>query len=154
MELLTGEFKVTLDEKGRISLPAPLRRILNESKLKLTQCQYDKCLRLFPNNEYTTLLEEIRSNTNIFTKKDRDFRRRFFNSYDVEIDKAGRIPIIQGCREFAGLSRDCVVLGQGEYIEIWNEERYSQYLLDSEDDYLAASEELGDKLKNIRSVGG
>jgi DNA-binding transcriptional regulator/RsmH inhibitor MraZ len=41
-----------------------------------------------------------------------------------------------------------MVLGQGEYIEIWDDERYRLYLADSEDDYVAASEKLGNKLKN------
>jgi len=148
MELLTGEYSVTLDEKGRISLPAQLRRILDDEKLTLTQCDYDSCLWLFPTSEYTDLLKQYSKNTNLLTKKDRDFRRRLFNSHPIEIDKAGRIPIIQGYRDFAGLTKDCVVLGQGDYIEIWDEERYRKYLSESKEDFFIASEELGSKLKN------
>jgi len=147
MELLTGEYSVTLDEKGRISLPAPLRRILDDSKLTITQCK-DNCLWLFPTAEYTNLLMEIKGNTNPLIRDDLGIRRRIFNSHAIEVDKAGRIPIAQGYREFAGLSKECVVLGQGEYIEIWDEERYRKYLLESEEDYIAASEKLGNKLKN------
>jgi MraZ protein len=148
MELLTGEFKATLDEKGRISLPAHLRRILDDTKLTITQCSKDNCLWLFPANEYTELLREIQGSTNPLIRDDRSIRRRIFNSLPVEIDKAGRIPIVQTMREFAGLSKECMVLGQGEYIEIWDEDRYRQYLADSEDDYAAASEMLGTKIKN------
>ena len=147
MEILTGQFSVTLDEKGRISLPAPLRRILDDSKLTLTQCDYDNCLWLFPTNVYMDLLKQYSMNTNLLSKKDRDFRRRIFNSHSVEIDKAGRIPIVQGYREFAGLTKDCVVLAQGDYIEIWDEDRYRKCLTDSKEDFFAASEELGTKLK-------
>ena len=149
MELLTGEFKVTLDEKGRISLPAHLRRILNDSKLTLTQCK-DSCLWLFPSGQYTTLLRDVQSCTNPLNKDDRLVRRQLFNSIPVEIDKAGRIPVIQGYREFAGLSKECVVLGQGEYIEIWAEDRYRQFLLDNDEEYIAASEKLGNTLKDNR----
>ena len=94
------------------------------------------------------LLKQYSKNTNLLSKKDRDFRRRIFNSHSIEIDKAGRIPVTQGYREFAGLSKDCVVLGQGEYIEIWDKDRYQKCLNDSKDDFFTASEELGSKLKN------
>jgi len=152
MELLTGEFKTTLDEKGRISLPASLRRVLNEEKLILTQNNYDNCLWLFPVGEYKAKLNTYKENTNLLSKKDRDFRRRFFNSHEVEIDKAGRLLIIQNFREFAGLVKECVILGQGEYIEIWDEESYHRCMEDSREDFIAVSEELGDKLKNSRST--
>jgi MraZ protein len=152
MELLTGEYSVTLDEKGRISLPASLRRVLNDAKLTLTQCVYESCLWLFPTKEYEEKLAQYKRNTNLLTKKDRDFRRRLFNSHSIEIDKAGRIPIIQGYREFAGLVKDCIVLGQGEYVEIWDEECYRKYLAESKEDFFTASEELGSKLKNISGV--
>jgi len=148
MEMLTGEFKVTLDEKGRISLPAHLRRILDNANLTITQCNKDNCLWLFPTDEYTGLLKEIQDSTNPLIRDDRGIRRRIFNSLPVEIDKAGRIPITISMREFAGLSRECVVLGQGEYIEIWDEDRYSRYLAESEDDYISAAEKLGNHLKN------
>jgi MraZ protein len=150
MELLTGEFKVTLDEKGRISLPAHLRRVLNETNLTITQCNEDSCLWLYPASEYNVLLKKVQANTNPLSREDRDIKRRLFNSIPIEIDKAGRIPIIQSYREFAGLNKDCVVLGQGDYIEIWDAEKYEKYLSDSESNYVAASEKLGNAMKNDR----
>ena len=151
MELLTGEFKVTLDEKGRISLPAHLRRILNDEKLTITQCK-DNCLWLFPTNEYTDLLKNVQNSTNPLNRDDRLVRRQLFNSLPVEIDKAGRIPVVQAYREFAGLAKDCVVLGQGEYIEIWAQDRYDAFLENSDEDIVAASEKLGNTLKGMRGV--
>jgi MraZ protein len=148
MRLLTGEFNVTLDEKGRISLPATLRKQLDEESLTLTQNREDKCLWLFPTNEYNALLQEVGDNTHILSKEDRELRRRLYNSHEVEVDKAGRIPIVPNFRTFAGLAKNCVVLGQGQYIEIWDEERYNQYLESSEGSFVSASEKLGNKLKN------
>ncbi|MCL2180454.1 MAG: division/cell wall cluster transcriptional repressor MraZ [Treponema sp.] len=147
MDVLTGRHNVTLDEKGRISLPAPLRRVLDDSKLTLTQCDYDNCLWLFPTDVYMDLLKKYSANTNMLSKKDRDFRRRIFDSHPLEIDKAGRIPIVQEYREFAGLNKDCVVLGQGDYIEIWDKERYQKNISDSKEDFFAVCEEMGTKLK-------
>jgi MraZ protein len=147
-EKLTGQFEVTLDDKGRISLPAALRRVLGDAKLTLNPCDLDDCLWLFPANIYQDMLAEYSENTNILSKKDRDFRRRLYNSQDVEIDKAGRIPIPQTYREFAKLTKDCLVMGQGEYIEIWDKEKYQKYYSESRDDFISVSEEIGSKLKN------
>lgn len=150
MEFLTGEYRVTLDEKGRISLPAPLRRILNESKLTITQCNGDPCLWLYPTAAYNALLQEVQANTNPLSKEDRDVKRRLFNSIPVEIDKAGRIPINQNYREKAGLDKDCVVLGVGEVIELWDAKKYDEYFAASENDSITAQEKLGNTLKNNR----
>jgi MraZ protein len=152
VERLKGQFEVTLDEKGRISLPAALRKVLGDAELTLKPCDYEECLWLFPTSVYQEMLAEYSKNTNILSKKDRDFRRRLFNSQDVEIDKAGRIPIPQTYREFAVLTKDCLVFGQGDYIEIWDKEKYHQYYSESKEDFVSVSEELAGKLKNNGGV--
>jgi len=149
---LTGQFEVTLDEKGRISLPAALRKILGDAELTIKPCDFEECLWLFPTSVYQDMLAEYSENTNILSKKDRDFRRRLYNSQEVEIDKAGRIPIPQAYRESVDLNKDCLVFGQGEYIEIWDKEKYIKYYSESKDDFVSVSEEIANKLKN--SKGG
>ncbi|MDR1836244.1 MAG: division/cell wall cluster transcriptional repressor MraZ [Treponema sp.] len=153
MTMLTGEFKVTLDEKGRISLPASLRKDLNEISLRLTKGE-DNCLWLFPLAKWEELVStKIVENTNPFSRKDRSLLRRLIGpSQSVEIDKAGRIPVVQGLREFAGLSKDCMVLGQIDYIEIWDEVRYFKYLENSDVEFEGASEELSSIIKRKRGL--
>jgi MraZ protein len=147
---LTGEFKVTLDEKGRISLPALLRRCLNESTLYLTE-GFEKSLGLYTSEQYNKMISDITNNTNPYSQKDRNLRRRIAGPFqEVEIDKAGRIPIAASLREFAGLSKDCVVLGQIDYIEIWDEEKYRSFKEASDEEFAAASEELSLTLKKQR----
>ena len=149
---LTGEFNVTLDEKSRISLPASMRRCLDESPLHLTKGS-EACLWLYPDNQWNETQETIMKNTDPFSKKDRELRRRIIGpKQEVEIDKAGRIPIAASLREYAGLSKECIVLGQVEYIEIWDEERYKKFLNDSNDEYNSASEELSLTLKRQRGL--
>jgi len=151
--LLTGEYKVTLDEKGRISLPAPLRRDMNEMTLHITKGE-DSCLWLFTGAKWEELVSSaIKENTDPFSRMDRSLLRRIIGpSQQVEIDKAGRIPIIQGLREFAGLSKDCMVLGQIDYIEIWDEERYKKYLINTDEEFIAASEALSGRIKRRRGI--
>jgi len=148
MELLTGEFNVTLDEKGRVSLPAGLRKALNEMPLRLTKGE-DNCLWLYPPEKWEELVnKEIKPITDPFSKVDRRVLRTIIGpAQEVEIDKAGRIPIVQGLREFAGLSRDCVVLGQIDFIEIWDAARYREYFEGNEEKFEAASEELSKRIK-------
>jgi MraZ protein len=150
MLYLTGEFKVTLDEKGRISLPALLRRCLNESTLYLTE-GYEKSLGLYTSEQYNKRISDIINNTTPYSEKDRNLRRRLVGPIqEVEIDKAGRIPIAASLREFAELSKDCVVLGQIEYIEIWDEEKYRALKKESNGEVVAASEELSLAIKRQR----
>jgi MraZ protein len=147
---LTGEFKVTLDEKGRISLPALMRRCLNESTLYLTE-GFEKSLGLYTSEQYNKMINDITNNTNPYSQKDRNLRRRIAGPFqEVEIDKAGRIPIAASLREFAGLSKDCVVLGQIDYIEIWDEEKYRSFKEAGDEEFVAASEELSLTLKKQR----
>jgi MraZ protein len=153
MESLTGEFRITLDDKGRISLPARLRNALADASVFLTQGM-DDCLWLYPYDEWKTMLKTIMDTTNPFSANSRILRRRIVGpAQEVEIDRAGRIPVAQGLREFAGLNRECVVVGQIEYIEIWAEDRYREYLKAHEADFIAGSEELGDFLKGNRDLG-
>jgi len=147
---LTGKTEVTLDEKGRISLPVSLRKLLGDAELIIKPSDYkkEKCLWVFPENVYKAKLDDIEKNTDIFSEKDRIVRRRYFNYKDVEIDKAGRIPIPQSYREDAGLTKDCLVIGAGDNIEIWDKETYCRYYSESDDDFVSASEDIAVKLKN------
>ncbi|MEJ5185182.1 MAG: division/cell wall cluster transcriptional repressor MraZ [Rectinemataceae bacterium] len=142
MKLLTGEFRNTLDEKGRISLPVRLRAELPAS-IVLTQGA-DACLWLFPPQEWEDLSSKILASTNPFQATSRLVQRRILApAQEVEIDKLGRISIPQSLREYAGLSRECVILGIGRYIEIWDQHTYQKYLAENQDAFMAAAEELG-----------
>ena len=152
MELFTGEYPVTLDEKSRISLPAFLRRCLNETNVWLTKGD-EKCLKLYPSAKWNEMIINIMENTESLSANDRALRRRILaSSTPVEIDKAGRIPIAQNYREHSNVSKECVVIGQGDYIEIWDEGLYRKYDKASDEIYIAASEELSKKLKNKKGM--
>ncbi len=143
MELLTGEFRNTLDEKGRLSLPAKLRGELPGNVLVVTQ-GIDSCLWLFPPEQWKALSAKLLEQTSLFHARARLIQRRILApSQEMEIDKAGRVAIPQALREFAGLSKDCVILGITKYIEIWDAEAYRKYLEANESEFLAAAEELG-----------
>jgi len=151
MELLTGRYDATLDEKGRISLPAQLRRALNDSELYLGEGM-ENCLWLFPKDDYLEMVKEVNESTDRFSQKDRKIRRWVYSFQKVEIDKNGRIQIPQNFREITDLSKECIITGQYEYIEIWDEKHFYKNEAETKDDSNTAFEELSVILKRRRGV--
>jgi len=146
MELLTGEFRNTLDDKGRVSLPARLRSELPGNFLVLTQ-GIDRCLWLFPPEQWKILSRKLMDTTSPFQARTRLVQRRIIApAQEIEIDKAGRLVVPQSLREFASLTKDCVILGIEKYVEIWDAEQYRVYWEDNEAEFQAAAEELGSVL--------
>lgn len=143
MELLTGEYRNTLDEKGRILFPARLRNELTENTLMVTQAP-DGCLWLFTLNEWKDFSSKLMESASPFNPNSRLVLRRLIApAQPVEFDKAGRISIPQSLREFASLSKECVILGVNKYIELWDASKYKSYLEETDISFREATEELG-----------
>ena len=142
-----GEFNVTLDDTGRISLPRRLRDLLQTEKVVLTKGA-DTCIWLYAADHWNFQEEIIVSSTDHFSARGRRQRQHFIGSrQELDIDRHGRILIPPTLRDHAGLSRECIVLGQVDYIEIWDEDRYKAYLNASEEDFKAGLEEIGAIIK-------
>lgn len=142
MSLLTGEYRNTLDEKGRILFPVKLRSELSSNVLILTQ-GLDRCLWLLTPEEWQNLSAKIIASASPFNAQARLVLRRLIApAQEVEFDKAGRISIPQSLREYAQLSKECVVLGIDKYIELWDYAKYQAYLEESELSFKEATEGL------------
>ncbi|MBR0033030.1 MAG: division/cell wall cluster transcriptional repressor MraZ [Treponema sp.] len=142
MELLTGEYKNTLDEKGRIQLPSKLRGNLSGNVLIVTQ-SLDRCLWLYTPEEWKNLSSKIMEAASPFNTQNRLVLRRLIApAQEVEFDKSGRLSIPQSLREYAGLTKDCVILGINKYMELWDSETYEKYLSENEENFLQAAEGL------------
>ncbi len=141
--LLTGEYRNTLDEKGRIMFPVRLRSELSGSLLVLTR-GIDRCLWLFSPEQWKILSDKVMESASLFQSQSRSVLRRLVApAQEVEIDKAGRVTIPQSLREYAGLGKDCVILGINKYFELWDSTEYEKYLGESEGDFREATEGLG-----------
>ncbi|NLK60020.1 MAG: cell division protein MraZ [Spirochaetes bacterium ADurb.Bin215] len=141
--LLTGEYRNTLDEKGRIMFPVKLRTELTGSSLILTR-GIDRCLWLFPPEQWQVLSDKVMESASLFQSQSRSVLRRLVAPAQVvEFDKTGRISIPQSLREFAGLGKNCVFLGINKYFELWDSQEYENYLGGSEADFREATEGLG-----------
>jgi MraZ protein len=150
MKSLNGEYKITLDDKGRLNLPVKIRTALEDQIHMLTKGP-DGCLWLYPMAEWDRLMEKVRSSSTAFSAEFRALRRRLIGpAQEVEIDKAGRVAIPPTLREYADLVRDCIVLGQDDFVEIWNADRYRLYDGESDGDVERAYEKLDHALRRER----
>ena len=105
-------------------MPAKLRDELGE-RFTVTK-GLDGCLAVYPEKEWEALEDRIRGLGN--GEKARRVKRYYFaNAYDAQRDAQGRILIPAGLREFAGLQKDVVVIGQLDHAEIWNSEKWRIY---------------------------
>lgn len=141
--MIAGEFHNSVDEKGRLLLPAKLRSGVAGNLIVITQ-GVDKCLWLFPPEEWNRISENLMASTSLFQSRARLIQRRIIApAQEVEIDKAGRINIAPTLREYAGLAKEAVILGIKSYIEVWDESTYRDYWTDKEAEFQEAAEELG-----------
>lgn len=138
--MFLGTHTPRLDEKGRLILPARFRDELAEG-LVITKGQ-ERCLYVWPAAEFANITERLRS-APVTSKAARDYLRVFFaGAFDQLPDKQGRITVPQPQREYAGLVRDCVVIGANTRLEIWDAPAWERYLHEQEQAFADLSEEV------------
>jgi len=122
--MFLGEFKHTVDSKGRLTIPAKFRPQL-AAGVVITR-GIDRCLFLFSMAEWEKLSQQV-SQLPITQQEAREFRRLIFSgASDVVPDKQGRILIPSYLREYANLDSEVVIVGNNTYIEIWNAEAWQE----------------------------
>ena len=135
MEMLIGQYRNTLDEKGRILFPAKLRSILQKDELIVTQ-GLGHCLMLFTTEEWISLNDKIMGAASLFNDQKRLVMRRFIApAQKLEFDRSGRLSIPQNLREYASLKGECIIQGLNKYMELWDSASYAEYLEKSEDSF-------------------
>jgi MraZ protein len=138
--MFLGTYAPRLDEKGRLFLPAKFRDELADG-LVITKGQ-ERCLYVFSLAEFRQLTERLRD-APLTAKGARDYSRVFFASaHDDTPDKQGRITVPPALREYAGLTRECSVIGANTRVEIWDAGHWGQYLSGQEEQFSSLSEEV------------
>ncbi|MDR0410076.1 MAG: division/cell wall cluster transcriptional repressor MraZ [Spirochaetaceae bacterium] len=121
--MLNGGYFNTLDEKGRLTFPAALQRSLSSGQLVLTR-GVEPCLWVYQPDRWREFAAKWESASPMI-KDVRRMQRHFLGwAAEVEIDKSSRIAIPQSLREYAGLKRECVIIGVGQRVEIWDAATY------------------------------
>jgi MraZ protein len=135
-----GTHNPRLDAKGRLALPARFRTEL-AGGLVVTKGQ-ERCLYAFPIDEFTRLTAALRD-APVTARAVRDYSRVFFASATHEVpDAQGRVTLPASLRDYAGLDKDCAVIGANTRVEIWNAGAWDAYLADREQAFSDAAEEV------------
>lgn len=138
--MFRGVTQLSLDTKGRIAIPARYRGELSSkcSGHLIVTADPSRCLLVYPQPAWEPIEERLNSLSSFNPKTRRLQRLLIGNASDVEMDGAGRILISPPLRQFAGLSKEVVLVGQGDKFELWNEEQWDLQIEDalsfSEDD--------------------
>lgn len=138
--MFLGTHSPRLDDKGRLVLPAKYRDGL-AAGLVFTKGQ-ERSIVVWPAQEFAEYAERL----SVASRSDsavRAYLRVLFSGATDEIpDKQGRVMIPAPLREYAGLDREVIVVGNGTTLEIWNAESWSTYLASQEDNFSDLSEEV------------
>ena len=140
--MLMGEFHHSIDEKGRLIIPAKFREELGNEFI-ITRGLED-CLFAYRLTEWDKMTKKL--NTLPFTKKNaRSFKRFILSGATVaEFDKQGRINITSPLITHADLKKECVIVGVGDHLEIWSEDKWNNFYDSNKDAMSDIAEDLFD----------
>ncbi|AYO58683.1 division/cell wall cluster transcriptional repressor MraZ [Chryseobacterium sp. 6424] len=145
MKNFIGTYECKIDDKGRVKLPSPLVKQMENfggGSFVVKRSVFQPCLEVYPMSGWEKLMEKI-NKLNRFQKKNTDFIRRFTAGLKtVEPDNAGRLQISKDLMVFAALKKEIVVTSAGELFEIWDKEAYEQVIATSEEDFAKLAEEV------------
>jgi len=138
--MFMGEFHHNIDEKGRLVIPNKFRLELGE-RFIITR-GLEKCLYAYSMTEWNNIVSKLKQLP--FTKKDaRTFIRSFFSgAAECEFDRQGRINITSPLVSYADLSKECVIIGANDRLEIWGKANWDSFFEEN-------SEKLEDIAENL-----
>lgn len=139
--MLIGEYRHSLDAKKRLAVPAKMRKDLGE-RVVITR-GLDSCLFIYPLVEWQKLVEKL-SSLPLGTASTRSFVRLLLSgAVEVELDQLGRILVPDYLKDYAGLKKTAMVVGIHTRLEIWDEQRWTEFKKKAEGNADELAEQLG-----------
>ncbi len=142
-----GEYHHSVDDKGRIIMPAKYREQLGVVfyvTIDLWGKEEEACLCVYPEESFRALTNKLRT-IGASAQENRKLYRKFYSHVqDTQTDKQGRVMISPELRQHAGLDKDIVLAGQDDHIEIWDQKKWEAY---NEDASFFDSEQLAEELR-------
>ena len=143
--MLLGEFEQRLDDKNRVTLPARLRDQFADGLVCARG--FDGCVVVYPHASWSAHVESQMSRLDPFTREGRGLQRYLFGAaQESELDRQGRIALSAPLVGHAGLSRDIVIAGLRDRLEIWDREAWRRQLAEVE----GSAEVVAERLANTR----
>lgn len=147
MPMFMGEYHHSIDDKGRLIIPAKFREELGE-KFVITR-GIENCLFVYPMTNWNNITQKLEALP--FTKKDaRQFVRFFLSgATNAEFDKQGRINITAPLINYAKIEKECVIIGTGDRLEIWSLEDWNNFFDSAKDNMSDIAENLFNEGVNL-----
>ncbi|MBI2990224.1 MAG: division/cell wall cluster transcriptional repressor MraZ [Candidatus Magasanikbacteria bacterium] len=140
--MFIGEYSHSIDEKGRLAVPKKFRHIL--SKGAVVTRGLDNCLFLYTQAEWKKLADKL-ANLPFAQANTRAFARLMLaGAMDVKPDKQGRIMLPEYLRNFAALSKETIVAGLYNRLEIWDSKAWSEYTKKTEQESSKIAEQMSE----------
>lgn len=140
--MFIGEYKVSMDSKGRVAIPVKFRQLLTDGAV-ITR-GLDKSLFLYTKIEWEKIAIKL-SSLPISQANSRAFARLMLSgAFDFELDKQGRINIPENLRKFASITKKIICTGLYNRIEIWDEQTWDNYKNNTERESNSIAEALGE----------
>lgn len=138
--MFIGEYHHSIDDKGRLIIPSKFREELGNNFI-ITR-GIENCLFVYSLDSWNEIVRKIESLP--FTKKDARTFARFFLSgaSEAEFDKQGRINITSPLISYANITKECIVIGTGDRLEIWSEESWNDFFTSAKDSMSDIAENL------------
>ena len=129
--MFLGDYEHSLDDKGRVVLPAALRRGIAEDALKdrfyLVPSDEDECLELHPRESWERFVAELERRHQLGVRSWRDFLRDLYStSTELQLDKQYRFMVPEASKNAVGIERDVYFVGLGDFIEIWSKANWQK----------------------------
>ncbi|HAV22639.1 MAG TPA: division/cell wall cluster transcriptional repressor MraZ [Bacteroidetes bacterium] len=135
MSSFKGRYLYTVDAKGRLAIPAKLRKSISGRGSVVITRGFEKCLYVYPLEEWKKVEEYIRT-LSFLDARHRFFGRTLFQwAMDSDLDSQSRISLPQELLKYAEISSDALILGVVSRIEIWSPTVYDEYLKLQPDTY-------------------
>ena len=149
--MFRGLHTINLDAKGRLAIPTKYREPLAElcgAHLVATIDTEERCLLIYPVNEWEEIQQKIEALPSFNPVARRIQRLLIGHATDLELDGSGRVLLPQPLREYAGLEKESVLVGQGKKLELWSKAQWES----RRDDYLdmvSQPDQLPDELQSL-----
>ncbi|MDP4174852.1 MAG: division/cell wall cluster transcriptional repressor MraZ [Bacteroidota bacterium] len=143
--MFIGSFTYSIDSKGRVSIPAKLRKYVKpEANDTFVMTRgVEKCIVVYPLDQWKELMDTKLANLNEFNKKEAMFIRAFLQRASEDtLDSQSRLLIPQNLIEYAGIEKEVFILGAIKKIEIWNPVIYDNYLNSQPESFEEIAEEV------------
>lgn len=140
--MFIGEYKHSIDDKGRLIVPVKFRALLGDT-FYITK-GFDNCLMVYTEEEWNKFIEKL--NNNPMKKKDARRIQRFFiaSANECTLDKQGRILVSSHLREYSMLEKEVILIGVSNRIEIWAKENWEEYNEEDDIDISELAEDMED----------